>query len=109
MEGPLEGGVGDRRTVQPERLDGESGLSLQGQLREDASDQAGELVRVARPDGDGDLGVLRQRVDHEVLVRRDRVQARLRVQLGPEKARDVPAKEVAVALDAYGIRLEGPG
>ena len=49
MERFLERGVGEGRAFYAERFDGVGGLSFERQFREDAPDQAGELIRVPGP------------------------------------------------------------
>src|SRR4051794_30388287 len=80
--------VGQCRPVDLEGVDGLGGAPVDREIPQDAAEQAGELERVAGPDRHRNLRVVGQPVKNELPIRRHGVEARLGVQLRPEKAGD---------------------
>src|SRR5215218_11124308 len=87
------------------------GLAIGGEVGQDLTDHAAELVAVPRETGsDGDLGVLGVRGDHEVLVRGVSVHAglgveELAVEVGDVRGDIAPDKLdlLVVDLAVYGL------
>src|SRR5436190_21316248 len=97
------------RPVDPEPLELARGgrRAVDGELREDPTQDRGELVAVRRSEGNQDAGVVRQAIDNEVPVGRQRVEAGLRGDLGAELLRKMAGEEVRQPGEADLVALEG--
>src|SRR6185369_99985 len=90
---------------EPFQLAGRRGRAVDDELRQDPAEDRRELVAVGGAEDDQDAGRLGQAVDDEVPVRRHRVQAGLRVDLGPEMLGQVALEEVGQAPEADLVAL----
>ena len=82
------------------------GLAFGGEVGQDLTANAAELVAVTgEAGGDGDLGVVRVRGDHEVLVRGVRVHAGLGVEDGTVEVGKVPGEIAPDELDLLVVDL----